>query len=110
VTVPEPRVAAEASAPDVLDGDDALMVVEVVGREHGAVDRAFKPQVYARGHIPYSVLVDRDMPFAAADMIIGGRYHEYARASGDGVLVLEEPFALEIPLRAITEPRVSTPG
>lgn len=87
--------------PEVLDAADVLVVVEVVGREHGATDRIFKPQIYARARIPYSLLVDHDGPFAVADMIIGGRYHEYARASGDAVLHIDEPFRLEIDLATV---------
>jgi Putative restriction endonuclease len=97
-----PAPSAERPAepgPTVLAADDTLLVVEVVGREHGATHRLFKPQVYARGAIPYLVVVDHDGPAGHADMIIGGRYHEYARAEG-GRLVVEEPFRLEIPLGA----------
>lgn len=92
------RARPDADGPEVVDAADALMVVEVVGREHGAVDRVFKPQVFARGRIPYSVMVEHDDPAACAAMIIGGRYHDYATASGGEPLVLEEPFPLEIPL------------
>ncbi len=110
VLVPDLVVTREpaddgGAGPGVLDGADALMVVEVVGREHGATHRLFKPQVYARGAIPYSVLVDHDGSVGHADMIISGRYHEYARAAG-GRLALEEPFPLDIPLDAAA----STPG
>jgi hypothetical protein len=87
---------------EVLDASAALMVVEVIGREHGAVDRTFKPQLYAGVRIPYLLLVDHHGPFAIADMIISGRYHEYARAQGDEPLRLEEPFHLELDLRTIT--------
>ncbi|MCO1660935.1 Uma2 family endonuclease [Pseudonocardia humida] len=87
---------------EVLDASAALMVVEVIGREHGAVDRTFKPQLYAGVRIPYLLLVDHHGPFAIADMIISGRYHEYARAQGDEPLRLEEPFRLELDLRTIT--------
>ena len=84
----------------VLDAGDALMVIEVVGADHGALDRSFKPQLYARSRIPYSLLVDHDVPFAVANMIISGRYHEYAHAGAHEVLRVEEPFALEIDLAA----------
>lgn len=83
----------------VVDGQEVLMVVEVVGAEHGAVDRVFKPLVYARARLPYLLLVDRAAPFASASMVISGRYHEYARAAGDDELELEEPFRLRLPLR-----------
>ena len=83
----------------VVDGQEVLMVVEVVGAEHGAVDRTFKPLVYARARLPYLLLVDREAPFASASMIISGRYHEYARAAGGDELELEEPFRLRLPLR-----------
>jgi hypothetical protein len=84
----------------VVDGQEVLMVVEVVGAEHGAVDRTFKPLVYARARLPYLLLVDREAPFASASMVISGRYHEYARAGGADELELEEPFRLRLPLRA----------
>ena len=92
------RAAADPDDPDpaVLDADDALMVLEVVGPEHGAVDRSFKPQLYARSGIPYSLLVDHEAPFAVANMIIGGRYHEYARTTDGGVLRIDDPFSLEV--------------
>jgi Uma2 family endonuclease len=101
VLVPDLAVTRAATDPDgadpaLLDADDVLMVVEVVGPEHGAVDRTFKPQLYARSGIPYSVLVDHEAPFAVASMIIGGRYHEYARTGDSAVLRLDEPFRLEI--------------
>lgn len=83
----------------VVDGQEVLMVVEVVGPEHGAVDRTFKPLVYARARLPYLLLVDREAPFASASMVISGRYHEYARAAGGDELELEEPFRLRLPLR-----------
>jgi hypothetical protein len=88
----------------VLDAAAALVVIEVVGSGHGAADRTFKPQLYARSRIPYSLLIDHDSPFAVADMIIGGRYHEYAHARGDERLVLEEPFVLDLDLAALTVP------
>lgn len=85
---------------EVLDAADALLVVEVVGREHGVADRSFKPQLYALSRIPYSVLVDHHTGAAAAHMLIGGRYHEYARSADGQALVLEEPFPLRLPLAA----------
>ncbi len=108
--VPEPHGGRRA----VLDAADALMVVEVVGRDHGAADRTFKPQLYARSRIPYSLLLDYEVPFAVADMIISGRYHEYASAGEGGVLRLDEPFRLQIDLAALTardgRPQASTPA
>jgi hypothetical protein len=94
----------------VLDAAAALMVIEVVGCDHGATDRSFKLQLYSRSRIPYSVLVDHDGPFAVADMIIGGRYHEYARAGGDESLLIEEPFRLELDLTKIAAPEPARPA
>jgi hypothetical protein len=97
------RAPSDDSDPEpdaVVDGQEVLMVVEVVGAEHGAVDRTFKPLVYARARLPYLLLVDREAPFASASMVISGRYHEYARAAGADELELEEPFRLRLPLRA----------
>lgn len=99
----EDEAADEGPAAEVVDAEDVLMIVEVVGREHGATHRLFKPQIYARSRIPYSVLIDRHAPFAVADMIISGRYHEYARAAEDSVLTLEEPFPLTVALGAETD-------
>jgi hypothetical protein len=95
--VPEP-----GNAQAVLDAADTLMVIEVVGSEHGAVDRTFKSQLYARSRIPYSLLIDHDAPFAVAEMIISGRYHEYAGAGDRAVLRIEEPFRLQVDLSALT--------
>ena len=64
------------------------MVAEIVGPDDGAVDRVFKPLVYARARLPYLLLVDRHAPFASASMVINGRYHEYARAVGPDELAL----------------------
>ena len=74
------------------------MVAEIVGPDDGAVDRVFKPLVYARARLPYLLLVDRHAPFAAASMVINGRYHEYARAVGPDELELEEPYRLRLTL------------
>lgn len=86
---------------EVLDAAAALMVIEVVGRDHGIADRSFKPQLYARSRIPYSLLIDHDGPAAVAEMIISGRYHEYARAGAGEQLLIEEPFVLELDLAAL---------
>ncbi|HEY0812713.1 MAG TPA: Uma2 family endonuclease [Pseudonocardia sp.] len=96
------RAAAESEAAQesAFDAEDVLMVAEIVGPEHGAVDRSFKPQVYARARLPYLLLVDHHVPFAAASMLISGRYHEYARASGAEALEIEEPFRLRVPQAA----------
>ena len=103
----EPAGDAE---PVVLDAAAALLVIEVVGSDHGAADRSFKLQLYARSRIPYSLLLDHDGPFAVADMIIGGRYHEYARAGGDETLLIEEPFRLELDLAEVTAPEPAPPA
>ncbi|OLT13270.1 hypothetical protein BJF78_22285 [Pseudonocardia sp. CNS-139] len=105
-----PDLVVTSTPPSVgapMDAAAALMVVEVIGSDHGAVDRTFKPQLYARSRIPYSLLVDHDAPFAVADMIIGGRYHEYAHARRGQSLRIEEPFALELDLDAATGPALA---
>ena len=79
----------------VRDSSVALLVVDVVGRGNGVADRWFKPQLYAGSRIPYALLVDHDEPFAVGNMLIGGRYHEYAGAGDGEVLHLEEPFAFD---------------
>jgi hypothetical protein len=102
--------AADKAEPAIIDAAAALMVIEVVGSDHGATDRSFKLQLYARSRIPYSLLLDHDGPFAVADMIIGGRYHEYARAGGEETLLVEEPFRLELDLAEITAPEPAPPA
>ena len=100
MVVPEP---GDRTA--VLDAADTLMVIEVIGRDHGATDRTFKSQLYARSRIPYSLLIDHDAPFAIAEMIISGRYHEYAGGGEGSALRLEEPFRLTVDLAALTARR-----
>lgn len=104
------HAASAEDGPEVLDATATLMVVEVIGRDHGAVDRTFKPQLYARSRIPYSLMIDHDTPFAVANMIISGRYHEYSRAAGEQPLWIEEPFVLEIDMAAATAPDVEAPS
>jgi hypothetical protein len=108
-TGPETAPHEPAPKPEPLDAAAALMVIEVVGSDHGATDRSFKLQLYARSRIPYSLLLDHDGPFAVADMSMGGRYHEYARAGGDEKLLIEEPFRLELDLAEITAPEPVPP-
>ena len=55
------RYATRRSTSPLKVGDE----VEVIG----IADRSFKPQLYARSRIPYSLLIDHDDPFAVADMI-----------------------------------------
>jgi hypothetical protein len=102
--------AGDTAGAEVLDAADALMVLEIVGRGHGITDRSFKPQLYARSRIPYSLLIDHDGPFAVANMIISGRYHEYARAAAGETLRVEEPFGLELDLDAVARPETVPAG
>jgi hypothetical protein len=102
--------AGDTAESGVLDAADALMVLEIVGRGHGITDRSFKPQLYARSRIPYSLLIDHDGPFAVANMIISGRYHEYARAAAGETLRVEEPFGLELDLDAVARPETVPAG
>lgn len=109
VVTAAPAEGDEEGDAAVLDAAAALMVIEVVGSDHGATDRSFKLQLYARSRIPYSLLLDHDGPFAVTDMIIGGRYHEYARAGADETLLIEEPFRLELDLAELTAPEPAPP-
>ena len=97
-TASDPEAVVDTPPEAVIDAGEVLMVAEIVGPDHGAVDRVFKPLVYARARLPYLLLVDRHAPFAAASMVISGRYHEYARAVGPDELELEEPYRLRLPL------------
>jgi hypothetical protein len=99
---------AEDESDEVLEAGAALMVIEVLGCHHGATDRTFKPQIYARSRIPYSLVVDHDAPFAVADMIISGRYYEYSRAGAGERLRIEEPFVLEFDLMTVVDPEAET--
>jgi Putative restriction endonuclease len=97
-TPPDPEAVVNTPPEAVIDAGEVLMVAEIVGPDDGAVDRVFKPLVYARARLPYLLLVDRHAPFASASMVINGRYHEYARAVGPDELELEEPYRLRLPL------------
>lgn len=109
--VPDLVVTGLAEPGEVIDAEAALLVVEVIGSDHGAVDRVVKPQLYARSQIPYALLFDHDAPSAVANMIISGRYHEYARATADAPLQIEEPFSLTLDLAALApEEAAATPS
>jgi len=94
----EPESETPPDPEAVVDAQEVLMVAEIVGPDDGAVDRVFKPLVYARARLPYLLMVDRHAPFASASMVINGRYHEYARAVGPDELELEEPYRLRLAL------------
>lgn len=87
---------------------EVLLVVEVVGRGHGLVDRHVKPQLYADSGIPYYLRVDQDAPAATACMLVGGRHLEYAAAAPGEPLVLGEPFGVELDLDALTAEDAAT--
>lgn len=95
-TPPDPEAVVDTPPEAVIDAAEVLMVAEIVGPDDGAVDRVFKPLVYARARLPYLLLVDRHAPFASASMVINGRYHEYARAVGPDELEIEEPYRLRL--------------
>lgn len=119
ILVPDLVVTARKDVPPTADGDEkeddgepdpdaavrdssvALLVIDVVGRGNGVADRWFKPQLYAGSRIPYALLVDHDAPFAVGNMLIGGRYHEYATADAGDVLHLDEPFPFDLDLSAL---------
>lgn len=99
ILVPDLAVLRATDEPlGVRDSADALVVIDVVGRGNGVADRWFRPQLYAAARIPYALLIDHDDPFAVANMLIGGRYHEYAQAESGAALRLEEPFPLVVEL------------
>lgn len=103
VDEPADEPSEEESEPsrEVLEGGDVLIVLDVVDRTHGIVQRSFKPQLYARSGIPYAVLVDAAGRTGTASMLISGRYHGFAQAGPGEKLLLEEPFRVEIDLATL---------
>lgn len=99
---------------DIVDASHILLVGEVTSPSNSGVDRLLKPQLYAAAGIAYYLRVElaeavSGAPGAVLYRLDDGRYREIATAAPGGVLVMTEPFAVELDLGALAR-RVRPPG
>lgn len=82
----------------VWDAADVLLALEIVSRGSVAADRAVKPRLYAEAGIPTYVRVELGGPSAVVH-----RLHDsvYLAGAAESLLLLAEPFPVQIDLAAI---------
>jgi Uma2 family endonuclease len=73
-----------------------VLVVEVVSPSSRGIDNVLKRHAYARIGVPHYWIVDIDEPAVVALRLVDGGYAELARAEGDEVLAVGEPFPVEL--------------
>ncbi|MGH3429390.1 MAG: Uma2 family endonuclease [Mycobacteriales bacterium] len=87
----------------VAEPADVALVVEITSPGNAAVDRAIKPQLYARAGISHYLRIELGAsPQAAVAFVLRrGRYAVAGRAAPGQRLRLEEPFTLDVGLAAL---------
>jgi hypothetical protein len=115
------RLGADLLIPDVMVAEsralctpgryvgprDVLMVIEMISPANFTFARAWKPQRYAEGGIPYYLEVELPVPRVLVHALRGGRYERIAEARAGETLKLTEPFTLEFDPGELVGPRRS---
>ncbi len=87
----------------VAEPGDVALVVEITSPGNAAVDRAVKPQLYARAGIPHYLRIELGAapPSAVALRLRRSRYASVRRVEAGERLRLDEPFGVDIDLAAL---------
>ena len=98
----------------VVDTANVVMVGEITSPSNAGIDRLVKPQAYAAAGIRWFLRIDlaeapSGAPAAALDRLDDGHYREVAAAGPGEVLVLTEPFPVQLDLAALAH-RTRPPG
>ena len=81
-----------------------VLVAEVLSPSTRVLDLTSKRRVYAEMGIEHFWLVDPTVPSIVAMRLAGGDYAEVARATGEDVMAVDEPFPVEVvPSQLLTE-------
>lgn len=73
-----------------------LLAVEVLSPSTRAFDLLLKKDRLQRAGCAHYWVIDPDVPAIVAWRLVDGAYVDVGRAEGDGALVLDEPFVVEI--------------
>jgi Uma2 family endonuclease len=97
----------------VAEPADVVLVVEITSPGNAVVDRAVKPELYARAGIAHYLLIELGAapPTAVVFGLRGGRYVPVRRVDPGERLRLDEPFDVDVDLAALataTRPPRST--
>jgi Uma2 family endonuclease len=87
----------------VAEPADVVLVVEITSPGNAIVDRALKPELYARAGIPHYLLIELGAAPASA-IVFGlrrGRYVPVRRVDPGQRLRLDEPFDVDVDLAAL---------
>ncbi|MGH8908999.1 MAG: Uma2 family endonuclease, partial [Egibacteraceae bacterium] len=113
ILIPDLAVVTNTSGRDVkvFEPAQVALVVEISGADNVAMDRAVKPELYARAGIPYYLRVElgRGAPSAAAYALRDGAYALTHTCLPGEPLRLTEPFKVDIDLAALAR-RTRPPG
>lgn len=85
----------------------AALVVEILSPSTRSLDLLVKHQAYADAGIPTYLVVDPLAPSAQVFVLQGDHYVDGGAATGDEVLVVEQPFRFEVAPSAL---RLPPPG
>lgn len=80
-----------------------VVAVEVLSPSTRAFDLLLKKDRLRRAGCEHYWVVDPDVPAVMAWQLVDGTYVESGRAEGDELLVLDEPFPIEIQPSALTD-------
>lgn len=86
-----------------------VLAVEVLSPSTRAFDLLLKKDRLQRAGCAHYWVVDPDAPAIVAWQLVGGVYVEAGRAEGDDLLVLTEPFRVEITPSSMTDGSHSSP-
>ncbi|GAA4514856.1 Uma2 family endonuclease [Actinoallomurus oryzae] len=117
------RVGADMFIPDVMVAksealfasgsmyvapEDVLMVVEIISPGNSTFERAWKPQQYAKGGIPFYMEIELPAgPRVLASELRDGKYERVAEARAGETLKLAEPFPVSFDPGDLVGPRRS---
>jgi Uma2 family endonuclease len=87
----------------VAEPADVALVVEITSPGNAVVDRALKPELYARAGIPHYLLIELGAapPSAIVFRLRRGRYVPVRRVDPGQRLRLEKPFDVDVDLAAL---------
>jgi Uma2 family endonuclease len=101
------RHAGDSGSRHFVTAEQAVIVIEVVSPSTRARDRFAKPAEYAAAGIPFYWRVEQNPVHVFAYRLGASGGYELAADSTD-VLKLEQPFAISLPIPAITPSAEST--
>lgn len=102
VRQPDVMVVTDAQAKADRLTEAPLLAVEVLSPGSRETDLVHKPAEYAEAGLTHLWLVDPDVPEVVVRRLVDGHWVDVARAEGDQVLEVAEPFSIRLRPRDLT--------